>query len=333
MDTGGTHAALLEREESCRRLEGLVGAAREGRGTLAAVVGAPGEGKTALVDEASLLGERMGLRVWRAHGSDLERTFAFGVVRRLLLPAVIEIEPRERAGLFTGASRLAASVLDLDERAQPVDAFAAQHGLYWLLVALAARESLMLVVDDAHWADEPSLAWLASLTRRIEELGVLVVIATRPPAFDGAGDALAALLSDPEIPLLRVGSLGQASIAALARRELEAEPDPGIHCGLPSRHRGQSAGGDRAAARPPSEREGARRRGVGATGGSCAGGDRAPCPRPGGSPRAGRCRRGARAGSAGQPSAATPCCRARGHRARARRAPDRRAHARRSRRA
>ena len=35
------------------------------------------------------------------------------------------------------------------------------HGLYWLVVNLAAGRPVLLAVDDAHWADEASLRWLA----------------------------------------------------------------------------------------------------------------------------------------------------------------------------
>ena len=147
------------------------------------------------------------------------------MVRQLLQPAVIATDPRERAALFTGAARLAASVLDLEESPAARDPFATQHGLYWLLAELAGQVPTMLLVDDAHWADDPSRSWLASLPRRISELPVLVVVAARPPAFDGAGDALSALIADPELALLRVGPLRRESVATLARRALGAETD------------------------------------------------------------------------------------------------------------
>ena len=138
--------------------------------------------------------------------------------------------------MFEGAARVGLSALDLDEdhTQVPLDPFAVQHGLYWLLAAAFPRgRRLMLIVDDAHWADESSLAWLASLRGRIEELSALVVVATRPSSLDGSGGALGALISDPGIPLLRVAPLGRASIAALTRDELGAEPERGLHGGVP----------------------------------------------------------------------------------------------------
>ena len=191
------------------------------------VVGRAGEGKSALLGAAAGIGAQAGLRVWRARGTDLEHPFALGVVRQLLVPAVLEIRPGERADMFEGAARVGLSALDLDEDhpQAPLDPLAAQHGLYWLLAALSRRQPAMLIVDDAHWADESSLAWLASLRGRIEELSALVVLATRPSPLDGSGSVLGVLVSDPGIPLLRVAPLGRASIAALTRDELGIEPE------------------------------------------------------------------------------------------------------------
>jgi len=215
----------LEREQSLNRLSELTAAALEGRGSMAAVVGGAGEGKTALLAEVGALAEGMGVRVWRAYGSTLERPFAFGLVRQLLGPVAAALGPDQRDEVFTGAARLAASVLDIEDRPEPLDEFAARHGLYWLLVNLSRRGSAVLLIDDAHWADQASLEWLGSLLRRLDGLPVLLVVASRPPAFDTAGDALAAMLSDPSIPLLRVGALSQPAVATLVRRELRTEVD------------------------------------------------------------------------------------------------------------
>ena len=48
---------------------------------------------------------------------------------------------------------------------------------------LACQRPVLILIDDLHWADEPSLRWLAYLVRRLEGLPVLVVVAS---AFAGA---------------------------------------------------------------------------------------------------------------------------------------------------
>ena len=45
---------------------------------------------------------------------------------------------------------------------------------------LAASRPLLIVVDDAHWADEPSLRWLAYLAPRLEGLAAGLLVALRP---------------------------------------------------------------------------------------------------------------------------------------------------------
>ena len=55
------------------------------------------------------------------------------------------------------------------------------HGLYWLAANFASRTPTLVVVDDVHWADEPSLRWLLYLARRLEGLPLLLLVGTRPP--------------------------------------------------------------------------------------------------------------------------------------------------------
>ena len=55
------------------------------------------------------------------------------------------------------------------------------HGLYWLVANVADEAPVLFVVDDAQWADEPSLRFLAYLGRRIYSLPVALLIAARTP--------------------------------------------------------------------------------------------------------------------------------------------------------
>ena len=53
------------------------------------------------------------------------------------------------------------------------------HGLYWLVANLAAEAPLALLVDDAHWADTPSLRFLAYLARRLDGLAAMLIASVR----------------------------------------------------------------------------------------------------------------------------------------------------------
>jgi DNA-binding CsgD family transcriptional regulator len=98
------------------------------------------------------------------------------------------------------------------------------HGLYWLTANFASRRPTLLVVDDLHWSDEPSLRWLHYLSRRLEGLPVLLLIGTRPPEQANLPALVEELLADPAGVVMRPGGLGQKSAAALARERLGGEP-------------------------------------------------------------------------------------------------------------
>jgi DNA-binding NarL/FixJ family response regulator len=98
------------------------------------------------------------------------------------------------------------------------------HGLYWLVANLAARQPLVLAVDDAHWADAPSLRWLAHLAARVEHLPVALLLAVRdgPDEPELLGELRAAGTR------IRLGPLGPDATAALVRRRLGAAPGDGV---------------------------------------------------------------------------------------------------------
>ena len=60
------------------------------------------------------------MRVLRSRGTELERDFAFGVVRQLLEPPLAEASELERADLLQDAAGLAAGMLGLPLVMRPV---------------------------------------------------------------------------------------------------------------------------------------------------------------------------------------------------------------------
>ena len=102
---------LLERESELAELAGGFAAARTGAGRLVLVEGPAGIGKTELLAAARSLAEEAGLVVAIARGSELERGFAFGVVRQLFEPVLRLCSPAQKSQLLTGEARLACGVL------------------------------------------------------------------------------------------------------------------------------------------------------------------------------------------------------------------------------
>src|SRR5438094_3701675 len=144
---------LLERNEELARIESALAEARAGRGTFVVVEGPAGIGKTALLAAARTAATEGEMRVLRARGTELERDFAFGVVRQLFEPPLAEASELERDDLLQAAAGIAAGVLGLPgtpardgPSSSGVDpAFAILHGLYWLCANLTAAGPLCLI--------------------------------------------------------------------------------------------------------------------------------------------------------------------------------------------
>ena len=225
---------LLERNEELARIESALAEARAGRGTFVVVEGPAGIGKTALLAAARTAATEGEMRVLRARGTELERDFAFGVVRQLFEPPLAEASELERADLLQAAAGVASGLLGLpgapaadSPPSSGVDpSFAILHGLYWLCANLAAVGPLCVVVDDAHWADAPSLRYLAFLLTRLEELEVALVVATRPREARIDAELVATLVSDSSAEVIRLPPLTSAAIAQLVESRLDGVADP-----------------------------------------------------------------------------------------------------------
>ena len=205
-----------------------------GRGSFVVIEGPAGIGKTALLAAARTAAAEGGMRVLRARATEMESNFAFGVVRQLFEPPLVEASDLERADLLQAAAGVAAGLLGLPG-APPADgppasgvdpSFAILHGLYWLCANLAAVGPLCLVVDDAHWADAASLRYLAFLLTRLEELDAALVVATRPREVDTDAELLVTVTTDPSADVIRLTPLTRAAVAELLAAGLGRTPDP-----------------------------------------------------------------------------------------------------------
>jgi DNA-binding CsgD family transcriptional regulator len=229
-----TARPLLERRQELARIESALEDACAGGGRFVVVEGPAGIGKTALLAAARTAAVDHGMRVLRSRGAELERDFAFGVVRQLFEPALAEASELERADLMQGGAGAAVALLSLPGTSAAnggsstgVDpSFAILHGLYWLCANVAAAGPLCLVVDDAHWADAPSLRYLAFLLTRLEELEVALVLATRPREAGTDAELLARVTTDPSADVIRLPPLTRAAVAELVEAELDGIPDP-----------------------------------------------------------------------------------------------------------
>ena len=160
-----------------------------------------------------------------ARGSELEREFGFGVVRQLF--EADRRRPGAAATLLSGrrgAGRARCSARPQRGRRGGAS-FAALHGLYWLVVNLAARRPLLLSVDDLHWADR-AVAALPGLPRAPARRPAVLVAcgAAQRRAPASTRRCSASSRDQPTGSRSRPAPLSQAAVAALLRDASAASP-------------------------------------------------------------------------------------------------------------
>ena len=183
---------LLERDAELEALVEAVKAARSGAGSFVLIAGEAGIGKTSLV---RALRARLGGRAW----------FAVGACEALSVP--VPLGPVRE--LFVAASADAAA-------AEGVDRFALVRSL---LDALGRPEPVVVVIEDAHWADPATLDVLRLLARRVELTRIVVIVTYRDDEL-AANRALALLVGDlatvPEVRRLTLRRLSDSAVRSLA---------------------------------------------------------------------------------------------------------------------
>jgi DNA-binding winged helix-turn-helix (wHTH) protein/tetratricopeptide (TPR) repeat protein len=154
-----------------------------GRGRVTMLVGEPGIGKTRTAEELAHEARRRGARVAEARCHEGEGVPAFWPWVQILRALVKELPgTRLREQLGAGAADIAPLLPELRQRlpglpdAVTLDSEQARFRLFdsialFLLNASRTRP-LLLLLDDLHWADEPSLRLLHFLVRGVRDARV-----------------------------------------------------------------------------------------------------------------------------------------------------------------
>ncbi len=169
---------LIGRERELRPIVTLLEEARRGRSGTLTIVGEPGVGKTALLEEARRRAAAM--RILSATGVESESELPFASLHELLRPllALLPEIPASQAGAL-------ASALALEEG--DADTLAVGAGTLSLLVEAAEQVPVLVLLDDVHWLDRASAEALAFAARRTRAEQIAVLAAFRPgsaPAFE-----------------------------------------------------------------------------------------------------------------------------------------------------
>ena len=219
--------AFVGREAELAELVGSLDDAFAGRGRLFLLAGEPGIGKSRLAEELMAHARARGARVlvgrsWEAGGAP-----AYWPWLQALRAYVRETDDAAlRSQLAAGAADLAQILPELRQRfpelPEPpaVESEGARFRLFEatanLLQNASERRPIVLVLDDLHAADAPSLLLLQFLARDLGSTRILVVGSYRD-AHPTPGPALAELLAEvAREPVTRRLSLGGLSERELA---------------------------------------------------------------------------------------------------------------------
>jgi DNA-binding CsgD family transcriptional regulator len=224
----GLRAPLVERESELATIGQSLAAAREGTGRVVLIEAPAGKGKSRLLTIAGDMARENDMQVLGAHAAELERDFPFSVAIQLFTPRWSAADAADRAALLAGPARHAAGLLSGELAPTPAagedDAYAITHGLFWMCMNLVLPADgdddpvpLAILVDDAHWADRPSLRFLTYLAARIEELPIALLIASRSGEATADRQAHAALRRAAGAAALAPGSLSPDGVAAVVR--------------------------------------------------------------------------------------------------------------------
>jgi DNA-binding CsgD family transcriptional regulator len=188
---------LVGRDAELDHLERALHGASSGEGRIELVYGEPGVGKTRLLDEVARHAASRGAAVFSACCPDDPGTPPYWPWSQLLSSIVPGMERRvlvdalgANASLFVDAFPEAASAVRASGRPRSgsdtheAARFRLFDAVTRLLHARSRNQTLVLLLDDLHWADEPSLKLLVHVCGEVHRSHVLLVGAYRNLEFE-----------------------------------------------------------------------------------------------------------------------------------------------------
>ncbi len=176
---------FVGREQELERLREAVDAALAGRGSLQLLVGEPGIGKTRAAEELATYARVSGARVYWGRCREDEGAPSYWPWVQAIRAYARDADPVALAWqLGAGAAEVAQLIPEVGEKldiepATGTDTEEARFRLFdsvtSMLLAVARDRPIVLVLDDLHWADEPSLLLLRFAARELASSGLLIL--------------------------------------------------------------------------------------------------------------------------------------------------------------
>jgi DNA-binding SARP family transcriptional activator/pimeloyl-ACP methyl ester carboxylesterase len=221
-ETRPAETPLIGRETEMIRLRDALERAFAGRGGLFAVVGEAGIGKTRLVEELIAHAYRRDAYVLLGRAYESDQILLFGPIVDALRMGELDrdheilevLDPAWRVEL----ARLLPEIAAAPSSPAKVDYRRLFEAIAELMTRLAARDPVLVVLEDLHWADELTLRLVAYLARRAPTERLLLVITAREEELDDAvllRHTLADLAGAGQVVTLGLTPLSQGDTAAL----------------------------------------------------------------------------------------------------------------------
>ncbi len=176
---------FVGREAELEQVREATDAALGGSGGLLLLVGEPGIGKTRTAEELATYARVSGARVYWGRCREDEGAPAYWPWVQAIREYVRDADPVAMAWqMGAGAPEIARLVPEVAERLQvePADSPESEEARFRLfdalssfLVAVGRDRPMVLVLDDLHWADEPSLLLLKYVASEAPSSGLLIV--------------------------------------------------------------------------------------------------------------------------------------------------------------
>ena len=237
-----TSPLLVGRQKETDALGGTLDAVRAGSGRTVVLAGEAGIGKTRLADWLASTARDRGTpvlwgRCWEAGGAP-----AYWPWLQALRAFVAEADLNDlRAALGIGAPYVARIIPEIRDRLPDVpelpidDSDAARFQVFVaasaFVRALAAANGLVLILEDLHAADEPSLLLLQFIAADIRESRVLILATYRDEDIvpgSSRGDLLTSLSRAPSATRLAPTRLGEADVAQYLAMSAQSMPAVGL---------------------------------------------------------------------------------------------------------
>src|SRR5438094_405934 len=223
-------APLIGREVELARLREALEKASRGDGQVVAITGEAGIGKSSLLMALAAEAEARRVRILLGRSYQTEQVLAFGPWVDALRSGHVVAEVEVFGGLAPlWRAELARLLPQLHVEGEPAG-HSPDHLLLFeaateLIRGLAAKEPVLVMLEDAHWADEMSLRLMAFLARRIRSSGILIVLTIRDEEMASApvlGQVVDELSRESHFVQLALTPLSRASTIALVRSLVSA---------------------------------------------------------------------------------------------------------------